>query len=79
MTSTIRGHFDGKVIVPDGPIDLPLNLPLALDVGATQPVPPRLSSAERKAAWQEFFARPASAPYLSAESLRREYLYDDEY
>jgi hypothetical protein len=28
----IRGHFDGKVIVPDEPVDLPRNQPLVLHV-----------------------------------------------
>jgi hypothetical protein len=29
---TIRCHFDGKVIVPDGPVSLPVNEPLLADV-----------------------------------------------
>lgn len=28
----IRGHFDGKVFVPDEPVDLPPNRPLLLHV-----------------------------------------------
>jgi len=28
----IKGHFDGKVIVPDGPVDLPKDRPLLLHV-----------------------------------------------
>ena len=29
---TVRAHFDGKVLVPDEPVDLPLNLSLELKV-----------------------------------------------
>jgi hypothetical protein len=28
----IKGHFDGKVIVPDEPVDLPRNQPLIVHV-----------------------------------------------
>ena len=28
----IRGHFDGKVFIPDEPVDLPANRPLVLHV-----------------------------------------------
>lgn len=29
---TVRAHFDGRVIVPDEPVDLPINAPLDLDI-----------------------------------------------
>jgi hypothetical protein len=29
---TLLGHFDGKVIVPDSPVKLPLNQPLKISV-----------------------------------------------
>ena len=32
MTKTFRAHFDGKVIVPDEPVDLPLNQRLIVQV-----------------------------------------------
>jgi hypothetical protein len=32
MTTTIRGHYDGKVIVPSGPVDLPRGRELVLHV-----------------------------------------------
>lgn len=28
----LRAHFDGKVIVPDEPVDLPANSPLEIEV-----------------------------------------------
>ncbi len=33
--TVIRGHFDGKVLVPDGPVDLPRNQPLVMVVELT--------------------------------------------
>jgi len=30
--TTIRAHFDGRVLIPDGPVDLPKNTPLEVDV-----------------------------------------------
>src|SRR5687767_10432501 len=35
----IRGHFDGQVLVPDEPVDLPQNQPLVLHIGLVDPVP----------------------------------------
>ena len=32
MTQTIKAHFDGKTIIPDEPVDLPVNQPLTLNV-----------------------------------------------
>jgi hypothetical protein len=29
---TLKAHFDGKVLVPDEPVDLPVNRPLELSV-----------------------------------------------
>lgn len=32
MTTTLKAHFDGKVIVPDQPVELPINAALRLEV-----------------------------------------------
>ena len=36
----LRGHYDGKVIVPDGPVDLPHGQVLVLHVEVETPEPP---------------------------------------
>jgi hypothetical protein len=49
----IRGHFDGKVIVPDEPVDLPRNQPLIIRVepsGEPNPAGTAAATAERLAA-----------------------------
>ena len=38
MSQTITGHFDGKVIVPDKPVKLPVGKPLRIQVELAQPV-----------------------------------------
>jgi hypothetical protein len=32
MTLQLKAHFDGKVIVPDEPLDVPVNQPLTVQV-----------------------------------------------
>ena len=38
MSQTITGHFDGKVIVPDKPVKLPVGKPLRIQVELATPV-----------------------------------------
>ena len=35
---TLRAHFDGKVLVPDEPVDLPVNCALEVQVTSDKPV-----------------------------------------
>ncbi|HMB95773.1 MAG TPA: hypothetical protein VKK61_07015 [Tepidisphaeraceae bacterium] len=40
MTRTLTAHFDGKVIVPNAPVDLPMDTELIIDVRqATKDLP----------------------------------------
>lgn len=32
LMESIRCHYDGKVLVPDGPVNVPVNQPLVVDV-----------------------------------------------
>ena len=32
MTTTLKAHYDGKVLVPDQPVELPVNAALRLQV-----------------------------------------------
>ena len=68
----IRAHFDGKVIVPDEPVNLPTNHMLKIMI---EPVPNRF--AERKAAWQRLKSRKVHGSSIPLEVLRRENLYED--
>ena len=37
MVTTLRATFDGKVLVPDGAVDLRINTPLVFDVRVEEP------------------------------------------
>lgn len=34
MTTRLKAHFDGNVLVPDQPVDLPIGCPLEVEVSA---------------------------------------------
>ncbi|MBI2843750.1 MAG: hypothetical protein HYX78_10155 [Armatimonadetes bacterium] len=70
MSIVIRAHFDGRVIVPDEPVDLPVNQPIELEVRQGR-------SAEREAAWQRLLSSRIEGLNISEESLERENLYED--
>ncbi len=85
---TIRAHFDGSVIVPDEPVDLPVDAPLELEVKKTNGVSPEVAAAmeaskdpkvraARLAALDRFIALGETGTNIPLEMLRREHLYDD--
>ncbi|MEX2212567.1 MAG: hypothetical protein WD768_00470 [Phycisphaeraceae bacterium] len=47
MTKTIKAHFDGKVLIPDEEVDLPVNQPLMVEVREEVPVQTDESLADR--------------------------------
>ena len=60
---TVNAHFDGKVIVPDEPLDLPLNEPLIVQI---QPVSGKSEPGEESAlGW-------LAANAVDSESLPRD-------
>ena len=75
MSVVVRVHFDGKVIVPDEPVDLPVNRQLRAEVSVVEPDAAR--SAEREAAWQRLLSSRIPGLNISDEALRRENLYED--
>jgi hypothetical protein len=36
MTTSLRAHFDGKVLIPEGQVDLPVNRPLEIQVSGIE-------------------------------------------
>ncbi len=46
MTRSIRVHFDGKVLVPDEAVDLPVGCPLQVEVHDSVDTKPQGSPAE---------------------------------
>jgi hypothetical protein len=45
MGIVVKAHFDGKVIVPDEPVDLPKDQPLVVRIRLSKPVKKRKKSA----------------------------------
>jgi len=74
MSVVIRAHFDGKTIVPDEPVDLPVNQPLEAEVKVVEAKPGR--SPKREAAWQRLKSMRISGLNIPDEALRRENLYE---
>ena len=46
MTQSLNAHFDGKVIVPDEPVKLPVGQPLCVQVEVGKPVNGGMNDAE---------------------------------
>lgn len=75
MVIVIRAHFDGKVIVPDEPLNLPVGEPIEAEL--------RLGSlhhdrrAETQADWDELAACVIEGLELTEDAFRRQNLYED--
>jgi hypothetical protein len=53
LMSKLKAHYDGKVLVPDEPVDLPLNCPLDVEV--------RIATGERQPAGERPLLRMLAA------------------
>ena len=73
MTMTIRAHFVGKVLVPEEPFDLPLELELRV----LEPMSPPEVIRDRLARLAKATGHIKDAPHVPLEALRRENLYDE--
>ncbi len=69
MSVVIRAHFDGKTIVPDEPVDLPVNQPLEFEFRPSDKRAERRRAARE--AWESFTADPIAGLRISDESLCR--------
>jgi hypothetical protein len=83
MTTTIRAHFDGKVIVPDEPVDLPINQPLEISLRpsteAPEKTPDRPTVEERLKRLQRAMGSIKEGPVIPDEALRRENMYEERW
>lgn len=44
MTQTIAAHFDGRVLIPDGPVELPTGRPLRVRIELADDAEPRFAA-----------------------------------
>lgn len=76
MGISIRMHFDGKVFIPDEPVDVPINEPLDFELkGVPETLPWDPEKAE--AAWQWIKSHPIKGLNIPDEALDRGSLYED--
>jgi len=75
MSMVIRMHFDGKVFVPEGPVDVPVNEPLDFELKQAAGEP-EWDPDKAKAAIRRIAAR-AKPVGISLDALRRENMYED--
>ncbi len=76
MAIVIKAHYDGKTIVPDEPVDLPVNQPLELEL-KQQPQWLPWDPEKAEEAWKRFKSRRIRGLRIPDEALRRENLYED--
>jgi len=74
MSVVIRVHYDGKTIVPEEPVDLPVDEPFEIEC---RPPEPKWDPERAKAAIQRIVSR-AKPVGIPLEALRRENMYEDQ-
>ena len=72
MTTTLRARFDGKVLIPEGPVDLPVNQVLELRIDATPSDGP--SNLKELAEFVESFPQ-TDGPVRDGAAQHDHYLY----
>lgn len=86
---TIHAHFNGTVIVPDEPLNLPTDTALELEVRRTNGLSPEVAAATeaardpadtagRLAALSEFVLHGVTGADIPDRMLRREHMYGDD-
>lgn len=70
MAMKIRAHYDGRTIVPEEPVDLPVNESLVVQL--TVEKPRRRRAPSKEAAWRRLLAGRVSGVRIPDEALRRE-------
>ncbi|MCL5103503.1 MAG: hypothetical protein M1133_05235 [Armatimonadetes bacterium] len=73
MSVVIRVHFDGKTLVPEEPVDLPINESIEAELRVAEVRPGR--SPEREAAWQRLLSLRISGLDVPDFALSRESMY----
>jgi hypothetical protein len=82
MSTTILAHYDGKVIVPDEPVDLPLNTRLSFTLNSVEASSHdfKISDAERdrRLAALESFVKRGVAVGVTDEAISRGSIYEEQ-
>lgn len=75
--TVIKAHFDGRVFVPDEPVDLPANVEVALSlrIGRETEVPPPTDGARPLSDLLERLGGPVHDPDWPADGAKEADLY----
>jgi len=76
MAIVIKAHYDGKTIIPDEPVDLPVNQPLELEL-KQQPQWLPWDPEKAEEAWKRLKSRRIRGLRIPDDALRRENLYEE--
>lgn len=77
MSIVIRAHFDGKVIVPDEPVDIPIG-PLEAELRPDDALLSPEEVEQRLAAWDALDEHLVPGLNIPDEALRRESMYEPD-
>ncbi len=73
----IRAHFDGRNIVPDEPVSMPVGVPLELEWSISSKEETGPVSVKERLRRLDAATGRLSGPAIPLEALRRESLYED--
>lgn len=71
----IEAEYDGKVLIPKEPLDLPVGRRVRLRIEPEEAVQEESRFA---LLWKDLASRPARGPSPDAELLRREHIYGED-
>ncbi|MGC8785742.1 MAG: antitoxin family protein [Armatimonadota bacterium] len=71
----IEAEYDGKVLIPKEPLDLPVGKRVLLRIEAGDALQEENRFAQL---WKDLASRPARGESPDAESLRREHIYGED-
>lgn len=69
--TVLRAHFDGRVIVPDEPVDLPKNRTLEVQVREVAKKQPKSRPSKKRPKPFPTFKVSRNAPMITSEDVRR--------
>lgn len=78
MVRTIRARYDGKVIIPEEPVEIPVNQSFHVQLVLPDPDVPAISIEDRRAALERFLANPIHGLNLPESALTRESIYGED-
>jgi hypothetical protein len=69
-------HYDGKVFIPEEPVDVPVDASVKAELTIVEPEQKAADIARRLAAWERAGSRAVKGANIPDEALRRENMYE---